>query len=226
LTDDATGLDDDPGQDEDGPTRRCLATGARFSVDLMIRFALSPDGVATPDLGQELPGRGAWVRSSAEAFAQLPKGAFARAFKAPVQAPAGLAARVEGLLVQRLVSLVGLGRRAGEAFMGFAQVEEALLAGAIDGGCLLTASDSGPADRGKMLQIARRRDNPPFFSAQLTRVEIGLAFVRENVVHAALKRGGLAARFQAEATRLSGFRALAPGDWFPADGGRDGGAGP
>ena len=49
--------------------------------------------------------------------------------------------------------------------------------------------------------------------ALFSRAQLSLALGRENVVHAALKRGGLAARAWADAERLSGFRLLVPEEW-------------
>ena len=40
----------------------------------------------------------------------------------------------------------------------------------------------------------------------LTSAELGLALGRENVIHAAVQRGGLADRLMFDAERLSGFR--------------------
>ncbi len=43
--------------------RRCIVSGEHDSGANLIRFALSPDGVVTPDVAAKLPGRGAWVRA-------------------------------------------------------------------------------------------------------------------------------------------------------------------
>lgn len=201
--------------EETGPVRKCAATGERSPVERMIRFVRGPDGAVVPDLAQTLPGRGVWLLSTRAAIEKAAKGGFSKGFKAPVQAPSELAATIEALLVRRIVDLLGFARRAGEITMGFTKVEEAFRdpAAAID--CLIVASGSGPADRGKLLQMAARREHPPLIVGLLTSDEISLAFGRENVVHAALKRGGLASRVRVEADRLSGFRPLVPKDWGP-----------
>ena len=46
-----------------------------------------------------------------------------------------------------------------------------------------------------------------------TSEEVSLALGRENVVHAALKDGGVSARILEECNRLQGFRPLIPGEW-------------
>lgn len=201
--------------EESGPTRKCAATGERFPVERMIRFVQGPDGGAVPDLAATLPGRGVWVRSDRSAVERAVKGGLSKGFKAPVPASDGLASVIEGLLVRRIVDLLGFARRAGEITMGFAKVEEAMREPKAGIDCLIMASGSGPADRGKLMQLAARRDPAPLILGLLTSDEISLAFGRENVVHAALKRGGLAARVRVEADRLSGFRPLVPKDWGP-----------
>src|SRR4051812_50055520 len=85
-----------------------------MAEEKLIRFVPGPDGVVVPDLARKLPGRGLWVaadRASVEAAAK--KGLFARAAKSRVSAPAGLADQVESLLKRRLLSGLGLARRAG-----------------------------------------------------------------------------------------------------------------
>jgi hypothetical protein len=206
--------DEPPEQDAElGPVRRCAASGERLPQSRLIRFALSPDGIVTPDLAQTLPGRGVWVAATRDAIAKAAKGAFAKGFKAAVKAPPDLADQLDAMLARRIVDLLGFARRAGEIVMGFTKVEAALKDPVEGVACLLIASGSGPSDRGKLLQAAARRSPPPLILGILSSDEISLAFGRENVVHAALKRGGLAARVQTEADRLSGFRPLVPKDW-------------
>jgi hypothetical protein len=99
--------------------------------------------------------------------------------------------------------------------VGYAQVEEAFRARDGRIAALVEASDSGPADRNKLVTYARRQGGIPIVGC-LTQAEIGLAFGRENVVHAALTSGALATRFVSEAERLGGFRVLCPPDWGAA----------
>jgi hypothetical protein len=211
---------DDPGADDEeeergARLRKCVATGERHPVERMVRFVRSPDGEAVPDLSQELPGRGVWVLAAPAALEKASRGGFAKGFKAPTRVSDGLAAQIETALARRITNLLGFARRAGEIVMGFTKVEEALRDPEALVDCLIVASGSGPADRSKLLQLAARRSSPPLVLGLLTSSEISLAFGRENVVHAALERGGLAARVRAEADRLSGFRPLVPKDWGP-----------
>ena len=51
----------DAGPRAAGVERLCVATRRTRPVDDMIRFVVGPDGMLTPDLKRNLPGRGVWV---------------------------------------------------------------------------------------------------------------------------------------------------------------------
>ena len=76
-----------------GRERRCVATGETLPEAALIRFALAPDGVVTPDVAAKLPGRGVWVRADRASLEMATrKGGFARGFKEKVKVPEGLGA--------------------------------------------------------------------------------------------------------------------------------------
>jgi len=205
------------GERETGPLRQCIVTRDRLPKEVMIRFALSPEGEVVPDLAAKLPGRGAWVvadRAAIETAAK--KGLFARAFEAPAKAPPDLAARIEALLARRLLELLGQARGAGGLILGSAQVQGAARAGEVV--ALIEAADGAPDGRRKDIGALKaggaydpsRPMNGALIVACFKSAELSLALGRENVVHAALPEGGLAVRFLAEARRLHGFRPLNP----------------
>jgi hypothetical protein len=205
---------DDEGAE--GPLRRCIVTGEVTQPERMVRFVAGPENLVVPDVAHKLPGRGCWVIARRDAIEKAcERKAFARALKGDVKCPPDLAGQVEQLLVRRVTDHLGLARRAGLAVIGYAQVEEALRARDGRIAALVEASDSGPADRNKLVAYARRAGGIPVIGC-LTQAEIGLAFGRENVVHAALSSGSLAHRFVAEAERLGGFRVLCPPEWGAA----------
>ncbi len=200
----------------EGPLRRCIVTGEVQSPERMVRFVEGPEGLIVPDVAHKLPGRGYWVTSTREFIARAcERGLFAKAAKSSVRCPPELVAQVERLLVQRLIDYLGLARRAGQIVIGYGQVEETFRARDGQAAVLVEASDSGPADRGKLVTYARRRGGIPVIGC-LSQAEIGLAMGRESVVHAALTSGSLAARFVGEAERLGGFRVLCPPEWGAA----------
>lgn len=213
------------------PQRRCIATLESRPQSGMIRFVLSPEGQVTPDLAARLPGRGAWVTSTREAIdLALKRGAFARAFKSQVKAPADLPAQVEELLSKRALDQLGLAKRAGDLILGFEKVREAIRKEVP--ACLIEASDGAEDGRDKVLALLRgahgpdnrqegerpvNRGLPPVigcFSAD----ELGMALGRERVIHACLKQGRFAIIWMGELARLAGFRRVWPAGWSPPDG--------
>jgi uncharacterized protein len=174
----------------------------------LLRFVIAPDGSVVPDLAGRLPGRGLWLTARRDIVAAaVTKRLFARAARRPVIVDDGLADRVEVLLAKRCLDHIGLARRAGRAVMGFVKVQAALAAGKV---AVLVAAADGAADgRGKLKALA---PGVPLVE-RLTSAELGAAFGREHVVHAALLAGRLADAFRADATRLGGFRA-APAEPF------------
>jgi hypothetical protein len=183
-------------------TRRCIVSGDVLPEGRLLRFVAGPGGQVVPDIEAKLPGRGLWVKADRKAVEQaVAKGLFARAAGGPVKADAGLAARTEARLVERMLDHLGLGRRAGDLILGFDQVERALR-GPGAPAVIVEASDAA-ADGG----IA------PFVIGALASAELSLALGRSNVVHAALKSGRIAERLVFDAGRLNGFRPLKPWVW-------------
>jgi hypothetical protein len=184
----------------DDPERRCVVTGEVQPKAGLVRFVLSPDGVVTPDLAGKLPGRGIWVTADRAAIEKAAtKGLFARGAKAPATVPDGLADLVEAGLAKRVVELVSLDRKAGKAVCGFEKVKDWLAEGRAR--VLLQASDGSERGKGKLWTPEGGR----WFGC-LTANELGQAFGRDSVIHAALAAGGLAKRVVEEAAKLNGLR--------------------
>ncbi len=182
------------------PERRCVVTGEVQPKAGLIRFVLSPDGIVTPDLAGKLPGRGVWVtadRAAIDKAAQ--KGLFARGAKAPAKVPDGLADLVEAGLAKRVIELISLDRKAAKAVCGFEKVKGWLADGHAK--VLLQASDGSDRGKGKLWTPEGGR----WFGC-LTSNELGQAFGRDSVIHAALAAGGLAKRVVEEAAKLNGLR--------------------
>lgn len=183
------------------PERRCIVTGEVGPAARLIRFVLGPDGEVVPDLAGRLPGRGAWLAADRVLIERaVAKKLFSRAFRSRASAPADLADRVEALLVSRLVGVIGLARKAGQAVTGYEKVRARLLGGSA--GVLVEARDGAADGRAKLSRLAR---TVPVVTV-LDAAELGLAFGRDFAIHAALDRGGLADRAVIEAARLIGLR--------------------
>jgi len=204
---------DDGDEGVEGSLRRCIVSGESMPPARMVRFVMGPEGDIVPDIAHKLPGRGYWVGSDRLLIQRaVEREAFSKAARTKLVHPADLAFRVEALIVARLGELLGLARRAGVLTLGFAKVEPLLKAQPGRIAALVEASNSGGADRGKLIGIARRNPRIRVVGC-LTDEEIGVALGRENVIHACLSYGPLADRFLSEAERLGGFRVLCPAEW-------------
>ena len=184
----------------DEPERRCIVTGEVQPKAGLIRFVAGPDGQIVPDLAEKLPGRGIWVAADRAAIDKAAaKGLFARAARAHVKAPDGLADLVEAGLAKRVVELVSLARKSGDAVAGFEKVKGWLAEGRAK--VLLQASDGSERGKGKLWTPTGGR----WFGC-LTASELGLSFGRDHVIHGALAAGGLTDKVILEAGRLTGLR--------------------
>ncbi len=130
ATPDTSPEDDDlAGYDVNG--RMCIATRESGSPDELIRFVAAPDGTVVPDLKRELPGRGCWVKMDRSLVERaVAKKLFARALKADVKAAEDLGERVERLLLQQLLQMMNMARKAGQLVIGSAKVDAAIRSGA------------------------------------------------------------------------------------------------
>jgi len=188
-------------KDRTEPERRCIATGEVQPKHGLIRFVVGPDNVIVPDILEKLPGRGIWVSADKEALQlAIQKRLFAKAAKQSVSIPETMIADIEALLLKRVIDMISMARKASRAVAGYEKVkgwlvnEEArVLIQALDGSGRGKSKLSSPPGKGTFIGV-------------LNASELGLAFGREHVIHAALGAGGLTKRVVEDATRLSGLR--------------------
>ena len=183
----------------DEPERRCIVTGETGPKQGLVRFVVGPGDVVVPDVLGKLPGRGMWVTARRSMLEKAGKGQFSRSAKAPVTVPEDLVAQVEAGLLKRVLDGVSMARKAGLAVAGFEKVKDWLAKG--EAKVLLQASDGSGRGKDKLWTPTGGR----FFGC-LTASELGLAFGRERVIHAALAAGGLTTKVVEDAARLSGVR--------------------
>lgn len=185
---------------EDGPERKCIATGEIEPKFGLIRFVAGPDGRMVPDLAGKLPGRGVYVSADRAAMDRaIDKGLFSRAAKQKVTLPEGFSDLLEQMLSRRVVDLISLARKSGDAVSGYEKVKDWLLKEEAE---VLVQADDGSA-RGKS------KLSTPYggsYIGWLSADELGMAFGRQTVIHAALRAGGMASRVVEEAQRLKGMR--------------------
>ena len=182
-------------------TRRFIATGNTQPRAELIRFVLSPDNLVTPDLSERLPGRGMWVSAQRSAIeTAIDRKLFSRAAKTQATIPNELLKLVEDLLMKRVTNLISLARRDGSAICGFEKTKSALISGKAV--VLLQALDGSKPQKGKL----RPPDGENTHITCLKSTELGLAFGRDYVIHAALAAGGLTRSVKHDVARLSGIR--------------------
>jgi len=166
----------------------------------LVRFVASPDGLVVPDILGKLPGRGFYVAADRAALdLAVKKKLFARGAKQPVTVPDGLTDEVEKQLSRRVVDLISLQRKAGRAVAGYEKVKGWLQSEEAE--VLIQAVDGSGRGKSKL-------STPHYghYIGWLTADELGLAFGRQTVIHAALASGGLTQRVVEEAQRLRGVR--------------------
>lgn len=190
---------------EDGPERKCVATGESQPKSGLIRFVAGPDGQVVPDVAEKLPGRGTYVAADRDALSlAVKKKLFARGLKTQVTVPDDLIHQVETQLARRVVDLISLARKSGDAVAGYEKVKSWL--DTERARVLIQACDG--SDRGKS-----KLSTPHYgrYIGWMTADELGRAFGRQTVIHAALASGGLGARVVEEAQRLRGVRMTSDG---------------
>jgi predicted RNA-binding protein YlxR (DUF448 family)/ribosomal protein L30E len=185
----------------DSPERRCIVTGLVLPKEQLIRCVCGPDDIVVPDVDGKLPGRGLWLSAKRNVVnTACAKNAFSRAARKNVKPMEGLADRIEALLVQRSLSLIGMMRRTSGVIFGFEKTRAWLKSGKCR--VVLAARDGADDGRAKIKALAGDLPLIELFDAE----ELGRAAGRDHVVHMGLAPGKLAARFQVEALRLQGFR--------------------
>jgi predicted RNA-binding protein YlxR (DUF448 family) len=194
--------------------RQCALTREVKPIADLIRFVVSPDDEIVPDTDGKAEGRGVWISLGAKSVAEAQKKkAFAKSLKAEVKVPDDLAGLTRQRLEARYLSALSLARKAGQLLTGAGKVKSAIEAGEVL--ALLTATDAAEDGRNKLMGSLRGYTksaedmglNPPetpHFEL-LDSSQMGLALGIENVIHAALTRGGAAQAAVQRAERLARY---------------------
>jgi predicted RNA-binding protein YlxR (DUF448 family) len=191
------------------PVRTCIVTRAERSPDEMIRFVMSPDGDAVPDLRRKLPGRGVWVTACATIVNEaIRRRAFDRGFRRTVRADQGLADQLDHLIETDALHLLSLANKAGAVITGSSKIVTALDKRQLIG--LVHARDGSLDGARKLNYLFQRRYGESadrLVPANLfTSAQLDLALGRTNVVHAALLAVPASQAFLKRFRRLQGYR--------------------
>ncbi len=176
----------------------------------MLRFALSGEGVVTPDILCKLPGRGVWTKLDRSSVRQaVVRQAFSRGFRKSVRAGAELADDVDRLLERDALRFLSLVNKAGLVVVGGAKVEAAIRAGALV--ALIRASDGAEDGAAKLERLLKgclsERAEAVARINLFDSSRLDLALGRTNVIHAALEAGPASIAFLAKVARLTRYRA-------------------
>ncbi|CTQ49272.1 hypothetical protein JDO7802_01285 [Jannaschia donghaensis] len=163
---------------------------------------VGPDDTVYPDVAGKLPGRGIYVTADRTTLEKaVSKRLFSRGAKKQVQVPDGLLDLLETVLLKRLQDAIGMARKAGKAMAGYEKVKIMLDRG--EARVLMQASDGSERGKGKLSTPSDGK-----WIGFLTADELGLAFGKDRVIHAAVASGTLARRIVEEAARLQGIRQI------------------
>ena len=166
----------------------------------MYRFIIGHDGQLLPDLAEKLPGRGLWVSANQLSLKlAIEENLFEKSAKKTLKVKDNLISEIECLQSKRLLDLIRLARKAGQAVCGYEKVKEWLSEDKVL--LLIQAHDGSGRGKSKL--------SPPDtakFIGCLSSLELGEAFGRQNAIHCAVTSGGLAKRIVQEANRLNGLR--------------------
>lgn len=192
--------------------RRDIVSGVAMEEARLVRFVEGPENSIVADLARKLPGRGVWVAADRASIERARKqGLFARALRKKLLVSADLEDEIETLMRARLLSGLGLARKAGDLVTGFEKTQSAILSG--KAAFLVEATDGAQDGRRKLSDLRRRSASPPRVVGLFDSNELGLALGAENVVHLAFLAGRGAERWSIEVDRLAGFRPLCPEGW-------------
>jgi predicted RNA-binding protein YlxR (DUF448 family) len=198
---------------EGASLRRCIVTAEVLPKSQMVRFVIAPDGVVTPDVKSNLPGRGLWLTARRDMVDKAcAKELFYKVGRRRVTLSDDLSDRVEALLAHRCLCLLGISRRAGLAVAGHDKVRAALTSRAKgrekDLWVLFAASDGSESSCERLHAMIPQAPYVEFF----TGAELGAIFGRDRAVHVLAGPGGLTKNLAVETSRLGGFRAPYPSE--------------
>ena len=187
--------------------RTCIATGKTLPRYNLLRFVAGPDGAATLDLAEKLPGRGVWIAADKAALQKaVKKGHFTRTIGADFGEIDAEIDRIKHLMRDRVIACASMARRAGVLIGGAGK----LLAGRQCTG-LLIAPDASEREARRL----QSRLGTSWVTNCLSASEIGQICGRKSLAFAGLiapeqkAQENLCRNLHLEIARMEGFYASA-----------------
>lgn len=204
------------------PQRQCCLTRDVLPTQELLRLCVGPEDSLVPDLKENLPGRGVWVKlSRASVDMAIEKRAFGRSLKTKVEVDPELGALIDRLLAYNVLSRLGLARKAGQLVLGAGKVEGGLLNHSIRLRILASdaAKDSGRKMAAKQASANRIyeegeageddkivQESGPALIETFTVEQLSVALGAENVIHAGVTKSAAAKSIEESWKRLETYR--------------------
>ena len=193
--------------------RTCIATRKVLPRHNLLRFVAGPDGTATLDLAEKLPGRGAWIAANRAAlYTAVKKGHLQREIDAVFGEIDVGVERIKHLMRERVIACASMARRTGLLVGG---------AGKLLAGCCCTGLIIAPDASGREARRLRCKLGVTWVTSCLSAKEIGQICGRESLAFAGLlapedkAQENLCRDLHQEIRRMEGFYASAGCNQLP-----------
>jgi len=177
---------------EKGPQRTCVACRENKPQEQLVRYVVAPDGTLVVDYRQRLPGRGAYTCCDSNCLrTAIEKKQFQRSFRGHCQLGGfdSMLVQLRQALEQKIINLLGMGRKSSQVVSGSNAVITALRQGA-ELGVVLMTQDISPQIAGKIAALAERQQVD--FSRLLSKDLLGQILGKGERSVVAVARGSLA----------------------------------
>jgi uncharacterized protein len=186
---------------EGRPQRTCLGCRQSLDRDKLVRFVLHPAGGVVVDYQGKLPGRGAYTHIDADCIRNaVRRQQFDRAFRTKLDKMADdeLVSDLVRQLLERVLNLLGMARKSGQALSGSGLVLDTLR-GQDPPALLLLADDISEGVASKLLDKAGQRGVPCY--RLVDKDMLGHLLGKGERSAVALKKGRLAQALEKELAR-------------------------
>ena len=176
----------------------CHITKKLYPNSLMIRFVITPSNILTPDLYHEFDGEEFYVIASKRTLEDLALYYDEKCEKTFQKE--NIISNIDKILSKRIISLIGLARKAGKVIIGYEKIQKSLSFNKIE---LLLQTKDGSKKRKKDLLL------PKFQKSRidcLNRKELGTPFGRDSVTNVGFLKSSFTNPLIFDTSRLESLR--------------------